>query len=158
MARPMNEKEKALWLKYIEGLPESERPTDPHVEVAYAGNAEITDQLIELYLQKKKWAGSGLVEDYQSVGDPLPKVGNYWMLLRSNGEVACLLKTTSVEFFKYQEIPERVAIAEGEGDLSVADWKELHGKFFTPNLEKWGVKNLDEATVITEFFSLEAVF
>lgn len=144
--------------KVSSNAPESERPMAPHVEVAYAGTAEITDQLADLYLQKKKWAGSGLVEDYQSVGDPLPKVGNYWMLLRSNGEVACLLKTERIVFNKFKDVPEEIAIAEGEDDLSLKSWRDIHEKFFSPNLEKWGVKDINEATVITEFFKLEAIF
>lgn len=158
MARPLNEKEVILWKKYLESLPEAERPLNPQVEAAFAGNREITDSLIALYLEGKKWAGSGLVEDYESVGDPLPKVGNYWLLLNSKDEAACLLRTERIEFHKYKDIPVEIAVAEGEGDLTVESWKELHGKFFVPHLEKWGVKNLDDATVITEFFKIVAIF
>ncbi|NCN27850.1 ASCH domain-containing protein [bacterium] len=143
-----------FWNMYLSTLAKDDIPSDPDILVMPAGNLSITDELIALYKQGKKSAGSGLLEDYQSMGDPLPKVNDFWIVLDSKESPAILLKTVKVELNKYKDLPEYIAIAEGEDDLSVESWKRLHSEFFTPFLEKWGVKNLDEATVITEFFQV----
>ena len=51
-------------------------------------------------------------------------------------------------------MPEEVAIAEGEGDLSLDYWRKAHIEFFTPYLKSWGVTELDKETLITEFFEI----
>ena len=99
-------------------------------------------------------AGSSLVKDFETAGDPLPEVGNYWIILDSREKPRCLVKTVRVVISLFREIPEEVARAEGEGDLTVADWQRGHRAFFTPSLTKWGIPDLDEAEVITEFFDV----
>jgi len=150
----LKQNEKDFWQKYIVTLPEHERPTNPHVEAQFAGNREITDDLLELYLIGKKTAGSGLVEDYISSGAPLPKVGNYWILLNSRDEPGCILRTERTITHKFKDVPVEIAIAEGEGDLSLAYWRHVHKEFFRPFLSRWNVENIEEATVITEFFKV----
>jgi len=114
----------------------------------------ITDSLIALYLAGKKSAGSGLVRDYLTMGDPLPKAGNYWIVLDGRRRPRLLLRTLRVEINLWKNIPKRIAVAEGEGDLSVAYWKRTHRRFYLPFLKKWGIDDLDEAEVITEHFKL----
>lgn len=150
----MKPQDRKFWNEYLAGLPPARRPRAPHVEAAFAGNRKITDALIALYLAGKKTAGSGLVKDYVTAGDPLPKVGNYWIALDSRNRPRCLLKTLRVETNIFKNIPKRVAIAEGEGDLSVSYWQRVHRKFYSPFVKKWGIDDLDDAEVITEHFEL----
>ena len=73
--------ELAYWNEYVSTLPESERPHAPSVHAACAGSPAVTDDLLALYLQGKKTAGSSILEDFVSCGDPVPKVGDYWIFL-----------------------------------------------------------------------------
>jgi len=141
-----------FWKRYTSGL-ETEI-VDPNVEVGISGNAEIADKLLDLYLSGKKTAGSSLVKDYKLAGDELPKVGNYWMILNSKNEPKCIVKTVRVEFCQFDEVSEEVAIAEGEGDLSLAHWRKAHIDFFTPFLKDWGVTDLDKELLVTEFYEV----
>jgi 5-formyltetrahydrofolate cyclo-ligase len=127
---------------------------DAHVESSIAGNKEIADELLELYLQGKKTAGSGLVKDYELAGDDLPKSGQFWIILDSSERPRCIVETVRVEVHKFKDIPVEVAKAEGEGDLSVEYWKKAHRDFFSPYLSDWGISNLDEEDVVTEFYEL----
>ena len=142
------------WNSYLETL--EEKLDHPDVEAGIAGNQEIADKLLSLYIEGKKTAGSGLVKDYELAGDPLPKVGNYWIILNSKGEPGCIVKTVKVEQYKFNEVPEEVAIAEGEGDLSLDYWQKAQREFFNPYLKDWGVEDLDQEMVVTEFY--EVVF
>jgi len=150
----LKEVEIAFWNSYIKTLSLQCLPVNPWVEAAPAGNAGITDSLLQLYLDGKKCAGSSVVEDFLTNGDPVPKVGNYWIVLNSKGEPTLILKTDKVVINKFRDVPEEIAIAEGEGDLSLNFWRMVHARFFEPNLEKWGIKHIDDATIITEYFKL----
>ena len=140
------------WNSYLETL--DSKPDDPDVEAGIAGNQEIADKLLSLYIEGTKTAGSGLVKDYELAGDPLPKVGNYWIILNSKGEPGCIVKTIKVEQYKFDEVPEEVAIAEGEGDLSLDYWQKAHREFFSPYLADWGIEDLDQEMVVTEFYEV----
>jgi uncharacterized protein YhfF len=138
---------------YVEGL--STPILSSNVSANMAGNKEIADHLLSLYLRGKKTAGSGLVRDYKKAGDPLPQIGDLWVVLDSNGVPNCILKTIRVEINKFKDVPEEVAFAEGEGDSSLRDWRELHKRFFMPFLLNCGIENIDEEEVVTEFFRME---
>lgn len=146
--------ERAFWNAYLSAIPPDRRPRKPFVEAAFAGSRESTDGLIDLYLQDKKTAGSSLVKDFVSMGDPLPKVGNHWIILDSRDQPRLLVRTTRIEINLFGAIPKSVARAEGEGDLSVSHWKKVHREAFSPFLAQWGIDDLDQAEVITEYFKI----
>ena len=140
------------WDAYLRTL--AEPLPNPRVTAGIAGNSAIADSLLALYLSGAKTAGSSLVRDYELAGEELPGLGEHWIILDSSENPRCIVKTVRVEFFVFAEVPERVAIAEGEGDLSIAYWREAHEDFFKPFLDEWGVTDLDAEQVVTEFFEL----
>lgn len=144
--------EKEYWEAFLETL--ENKPHEPIIEVSIAGNSEIADRLLYLFLSGKKTASSGLVKDYELAGDDLPRVGDYWMILNTLGKPKCIVKTVRVEFFKFCKVTEGVAKAEGEGDMSIEYWKNGHRKFFEPYLKDWQITDLDNEQVVTEFFEV----
>jgi len=149
----MNEKELLYWNNYLRSINIGTK-AEPYVETSIAGNIDIANSLLSLYLSGKKYAGSGLVKDYQLAGDELPKIGNHWIVLDAKGTPCCILKTIRVETHLFKNITKEIAIAEGEGDLSIETWKKLHRKFFTPYLQEFKIDNLDDEPIITEFYEL----
>jgi len=148
----MNTEQKKFWDGYVATL--KEVPKDPVIEVAIAGDERNADHLLELYLEGKKMASSGLVEGFKACNAPLPKVGNYWMILNSKEEAKCIVKTLAIEFYVFSEVPEKVSLAEGEGDCSIEHWRKVHIAFFQPYLADWGISNIKDATVITEYYDV----
>ncbi|MCB0355667.1 MAG: ASCH domain-containing protein [Bdellovibrionales bacterium] len=146
--------EKDFWDLYLRSLHSEDIPKDSFVEASYAGTQDITDKLLRLYLVGNKTAGSSLKEDFLSAGDPLPKVGNFWIILNSKDEPKCIVKTIKIVENKFKDVPLGVAQAEGEGDLSLEYWRKVHTEFYSPFLKTWGVNDIDDATVITEFFEV----
>jgi 5-formyltetrahydrofolate cyclo-ligase len=148
----LDTKGKLYWEKYLSTL--DIVPLNPHVESGIAGNENTADQLLELYLSGKKTAGSGLVKDYKLAGDPLPKAGNYWIILDSTRNPRCIVKTIRTEVHQFAKVPVEIAVAEGEGDLSLEHWRDAHIEFFTPFLKAWDIEDLAREDVITEFFEV----
>ncbi len=152
--KPLKPAVEQYWQRYLQSLPPSDRPVNPRVEASFAGSRSLTDNLLELFLCGKKTAGSSIVEDFVSAGDPLPEVGRYWICLNSNDLPSCILRTQRVVMNKFKDVTGEIAIAEGEGDLSLDYWRKTHAEIYLPHLSSWGVEALDDATVITEYFEL----
>lgn len=148
----LEEDQEKFWKSYIGSL--KSEPIDPIIDIGIAGDESNAHELLALYLSGEKTAGSSLVIDYEIAGDPLPEAGNYWMVLDLDMNPRCILKTIKVETFTFEDVPEHVAVAEGEGDKTVRFWKDAHTNFFSPYLEQWGVLDLSSQVVVTEFYEL----
>ncbi|MGZ3809482.1 MAG: ASCH domain-containing protein [Bacteriovorax sp.] len=129
--------EKTYWENFLQTLSEDKRPKNAIVSAGYAGTPAITDSLLELYLSGKKIAGSSMVEDFLSAGDPLPAVGNFWIYLDSRGQPSCILRTEKIVTHKFKDVPLEIVIAEGEGDLTLDYWKKVHSELYSPFLKSW---------------------
>lgn len=145
--------QQVFWDEFVAGQSDSTAP-DGVVVAGCPGGPEIADQLIALYRSGVKTAGSGLVEDYESAGDPLPRPGDHWIALGGDGEPRLILRTERVEVHRFPDVPESIAIAEGEGDLSLDYWRSAHAARYAPHLAEWGLGDITDATVVTEFFTL----
>lgn len=150
----LTEAQLAYWQQYLSTLPAAQRPTSPCVSAGYAGTPEMTDDLLELYLSGRKTAGSSVIEDFLSAGDPVPCVGNYWIYLSSAGLPCCILQTEKTVTHKFKDVPAEIALAEGEGDLSLHYWRKVHSELYSPHLSEWGISHIDNATIVTEYFKI----
>lgn len=148
----LNTSQQKFWDKYTSTL--STPLIEPIIEVNIAGNNEIADELLSLFLEGKKTAASSLLKDYKICGDPLPTIGHHWMILNSKKEPKCIVKTIRIERNKFKDVTAEIARAEGEGDLSLDYWRKAHVDFFTPFLKEWKIDDLNEEEVITEFYEV----
>lgn len=154
MGAQLKTNEKQYWQTYLDQLQPSADLEEPIVTAGYAGSPEISDRLLMLYLDGTKTAGSSLLEDFVATNDETPRVGNHWICLASGGEPRCILRTIRVETHNFRDVPEEIAVAEGEGDLSVEYWKRVHAERYAPHLQEWGLLKIGDATVVTEFFQV----
>jgi uncharacterized protein YhfF len=150
----MEEEYELYWKNYLSTLPLIERPVDAFVEVSVAGTHEVTDELIQLYKDGVKSAGSGLLEDFLMAGDDLPEVGQYWMVLNSEDKPKIILKCVEVETNKWRDISEKIVRAEAGENSTIESWKEEHLSLYSPYLKEWGINDINDASVITEHFQL----
>ena len=86
---------------------------------AFGGNP---DKLAELVLRGVKTATSSLRVFYELEHEPLPKQGDYSVILDSRGDARCVIKTTKVCVVPFDKVSEAHAYKEGEG--------ETHRDFF----------------------------
>lgn len=122
------------------------------VSASMPGDKSLADDLVVLYLNGTKTAGSGLVKSYEAAGEPIPKVGNHWIILDSHERPRCIGKTIRVEVNPFIKVSEEIALAEGDGSLE--NWRKAHREFFGSYLVQLGIDDLDQALVVTEFFEV----
>ena len=105
-----------------------------NLEIAEFGDSEeLRNELVELIVAGKKTATCGSLSIYEEEGEPLPKVGEQFIVPDWSGKPRCIIKTTSVDVKRFDEVDEGFARAEGEGDLSFEFWRDAHIDFFTRN-------------------------
>lgn len=112
------------------------------------------DNLLDLVLKEKKKATSSLYLLYEKEGEELPSRGNYSVLLDNNDNARCLIVTTNVIVLPFNEITADLAKLEGEGDLSLKYWQDVHTKFFQEELNEYNMKFDNSMKVVFEEFEL----
>lgn len=75
---------------------------------------------------------------YEIENEPLPTVGGYSIILDSNDEAVCIIRTTKVYVTTFDQVSEEHAYKEGEGDRTLDYWKQCHEAFFTDELQTIG--------------------
>ncbi len=63
----------------------------------------------------------------------LPEPGVLGIVLDGEGHPRALVATTEVQVVPFDEVGEDHALAEGEGDRTLASWREGHERFFRDN-------------------------
>ena len=104
----------------------------PYTAWAFGGpeHPDLATRLAHLVLHGPKRATTSLLADYATDGDPLPAVGDTSVILDGSGAPVCVIRTTAVEIRPFGEVDEVFAWDEGEGDRSLAWWREAHERFF----------------------------
>lgn len=112
------------------------------------------DKLADLVLQEMKTATSSLYALYELEQEPLPEAEEYSVILDSHGEAKCIIRNTKVDIIPYNQISEEHAYKEGEGDRSLAYWKQVHERFFTEECKKAGISFAVSMDVVCEEFEV----
>lgn len=98
---------------------------------SFGGTTEQADELLSLVLAGTKTATAGALWDYESEDEPLPQVGDLHIILDGADHPRALIETMAVTVAPFDEVDAEHARLEGEGDLSLDFWREVHQRFFT---------------------------
>ena len=110
-----------------------QRPLDSLCPPAWAfgHTPEQADELLGLVLSGAKTATASALWDYEDAGEALPSPGALGIVTDGRGVPHALVVTTEVEVVPFDEVSAEHAYLEGEGDRSLAAWREVHERFFT---------------------------
>ncbi len=110
------------------------------------------DKLAELVTAGIKTATASAYPLYEFTNEPRPKEGGYSVILNSNAEAICIIKTTRVYIVPFSRVTREHAYKEGEGDRSLAYWREVHREFFEDCLQDTNLSFDENMPVICEEF------
>ena len=97
-------------------------------EFAFPG--PLRDQLVAAILDGTKTTTTGLADDYERDGEPLPRPGDREVVVDSAGEPVAVIEIVTVLVVRVGDVELAHALGEGEGYASVADWRAGHGAFW----------------------------
>ncbi|GEM02260.1 Uncharacterized protein YhfF [Halolactibacillus halophilus] len=126
--------------------------TDDYQAWAFGYGKEVADDLSDLVVKGIKTATSSNYTLYEVENEPLPKVGDYSVILDGDGKAVAIIETTHVEICPFDEVTAAHAFLEGEGDRSLRYWRDVHEPFFKQELEEINQPFHDKISVVCERF------
>ncbi|MDQ4051419.1 MAG: ASCH domain-containing protein [Actinomycetota bacterium] len=97
---------------------------------SFGATPEQASEIAGLVADGVKTATASAAEDYTAEGEQLPELGVLGIVLDGEGHPRALVATTGVEVVAFDAVGEDHAMAEGEGDRTLATWRERHERFF----------------------------
>jgi uncharacterized protein YhfF len=110
------------------------------------------DELAKLDLAGTKRATAGLQWSFEAEKKPLPKSGVLSVVTNWKTEPQCVVETTNVAIVPYDDVTERFAVAEGEGDKTLQYWREVHWLYFGRECKRIGKEPSLRMPVVCEEF------
>ena len=110
------------------------------------------DALAKLVLDGVKTATCSALCLYEIEGEALPEAGEFNIILDARGQAVCVTQTTRVTVLPFCQVSARHAYLEGEGEKSLAAWRDSHRRFFTAELEAVGRAFREDLPLVCEEF------
>ena len=145
----------ALWRAYVAHLPADHPHRTARVTAfSFGDSPALADELAALVVTGQKRATASLPVQFESEGAALPAAGDVSIVTRVNGTPVAIIETTDIKLVPFGQVDAEFAATEGEGDGSLAYWRDTHTDFFRRVVARLGGRH-DEATlVVCERFRL----
>ena len=137
-----------LWAAYKAVNPEA---GDGYEAWAYGADP---DTLAELTRTGVKTSTASAGVWYESGEEPMPRAGEYSVVLNSREEAVCVIRTARVYTVPFDQVSAQQAYREGEGDRSLAYWRKVHEDFFRAELAQAGLEFSPDMPVVCEEFEV----
>jgi uncharacterized protein YhfF len=149
----MNNMIESFWNNFLQSLPES-HPVPPEMPEAwgFGDSPEMAEELGRLVVEGTKTATCSAVWEYEAENEPIPQAGELSIVTGGQGEPLCIIETVEVTIKPYNEVDAQFAYKEGEGDRSLAYWREAHFNFFSRSLPQVGREFSETMPLVCERF------
>ena len=128
--------------------------TASHTVVAFGDSPEMGDALLALVLSGRKRATASLVRDYAARGEPLPRKGDFAIVVDGRGHPKCIFRTAEVVVKPLADVDDAFAWDEGEGDRTRDYWLRAHRQYFSAQAEREGFDMDDGIETVFERFEI----
>ncbi len=119
----------------------------------------LRDELVMLVLAGAKRATSSLLDQWRASGHTLPRPGERYAMVDSDGVPVAVVQVTEVDVIRLDEADLALALDEGEGFETVEAWREAHERFWReevlPELGGGGAQQLfDDTRIVVQRFTV----
>lgn len=132
-----NPSARELWAQFLKGQIVPVRRIQPRV-AHFFDNTEDSRRSLQRVLERRKTSYSQSLQVLQLRNEVIPRVYDFVILTDFEGEARCIVKNTRVQLLPWFGISQEHAQTDGEGDLSLHDWKKIHWGFFARELARYG--------------------
>ncbi|MDH4223855.1 MAG: ASCH domain-containing protein [candidate division Zixibacteria bacterium] len=140
------------WQDFIRSLADKESVPSSYAVYYFGNRKQLADELAELVRTGIKTATSTLFWEFEHDCEPMPRVGDFTVVTNWEGEPRCIIEIMEVEMKKFSETDEQFAYDYGEGERTLAWWKEDMSQYYTKLCEKIGKTFSENITLVCERF------
>lgn len=112
------------------------------------------NRLNELILSGQKRSTAKPLAYYAAEQEAVPQVGDYSVLLNGDMKPVAIIQTVVSELIPFLRISAEHAYNEGEGDLSLEDWRTRSVEKFTELMANYDNTFNEDDPVVTEVFKV----
>lgn len=142
-----------LWDVYVDRMLGGWEPPTRDIDVSRFGDApEMAAKLAHLVVCGDKRGSACWLRAAKLDGSALPTAGLVTIVTDGFGYPRCAIRTEEVRVLPLAEADEAIARLEGEGDLTIADWREGHVGYFEREAERLGLRFDPREEVLVERF------
>ena len=145
---------KAMWDAYLETLPPDSQTPEIYMTWHFGSRREAANELGRLTQEGIKTATASLFWEYEVNEEEAPQPGDVSIITDYDGAPLCIIQTAEVEIKPFDQVDARQAYEEGEGDRSLAFWREVHWRVFSEACEVIGRTPAPDMPVVCERFSV----
>jgi len=129
-------------------------PPGPVHADGYGDSAELSRELLALIRCGRKRAGTGLLWACQHDGEHIAQAGDIEIVVDHLHAPALVTRVVSSEVIPYEQVSAEYAAIEGEGDGSLAYWRQAHWNFFARECKRIGREPTASMPVICSVFEV----
>ena len=118
----------------------------------FCDNEKDAKECAQLTKDGIKQASSTSLWWFKKNNEDLPEVGNLYIVTDWYKIAKAIVKVVKIEQTPFNEITEEYAIAEGEGDKSLANWKKVHWDYYSREMEEFDEKPTEDLMIVCEHF------
>lgn len=121
---------------------------------AFGDSEQLAGELAALVLRGTKRATAAAAWTFEAQGRPAPQPGDFSIVTNWAGEPLCVIETRAMAVVPFKDVTAAFAAAEGEGDGSLASWREAHRAYFTRECERAGRVFSEDMPIACEHFKI----
>lgn len=149
----MTTKVDRYWEQYLASIAaEVKRPAGYAGTAAFGFTWNDAREIAPLVRNGTKTATGSLVWSNEVDGRPASRAGDLWVVLAGPDDPVCIIETTEVRVFPYDEVPEEYAWEGGEGDRTLRDWRRIYWKYIVSECKRIGREPNMKAPLAMERF------
>ena len=92
---------------------------------SFGDSPELATELAALVVSGRKTATVNTLD-----APDCPKLNELWVVLDGTGRAVCVIETLELIERRFDEVDEAFAFDEGEGDRTLASWRDAHETYF----------------------------
>lgn len=120
----------------------------------FGDSEELANSLAALVLAGRKRATAGLLWGLDAEAKRSPRPGDLSVVTDWSGQPLCVIETVAVEVVPFDEVTAEFAATEGEGDGSLAFWRQAHAEYFARECAGIGRTPNGDMPVVCERFAV----
>jgi uncharacterized protein YhfF len=150
-----NDAIEAYWQEFLATLPsDSPYRSKRYISEEWGDSPEMADELGALIAAGTKTATCSSLWEWEAEGESIPEPGLITVVLDGRGQPLGIVETVEVTVREYNEVDADFAREEGEGNLSLEYWREVHKSVFSRYLPKIGKEFSEDMPLVCERFRL----
>ena len=121
---------------------------------SFGDSRALSEELLARIRTGDKRAGASLLWAHEHEGDPAPAPGSIGIVVDWDGAPAFVTRIVRTDVVPFGEVSAEFAMLEGEGDRSLAYWRQVHWAFFERECRRIGRKPTWDMPVVCCTFSV----